>query len=427
LIDRRIWVARGERLHGMVPSVGAAEFSPDDAYLAWDDAVAPGVVRVTELASLRTVARLDRGGPVEAMCWSSPTTLCLFRRQELEARMHVYAIPDGGLVERTPLPRMRGWWGDSRPIAHLPPARRRMRVQPSPHAGAALLTWPDVMESDRPASLGACVLRGERFESAAIVDVAAILTAGDRRASIVDVALSPDGDALAVAVVSPSGAWCALVSCDGAVRARVAMPEGLTPKLLRWVGPAAVLTAWGPARSFGETRFMRVEAPDTVKTLATSGADFVFGASSDFDFEFDLDPERKRAVATAIRRTAAQSSTWALVLPTDASSTPAATTLRLHAPKLADIAYLGGGACWDARGQLLTLMATERAEARLSCRANATDAEEAVLTLELTGKQPRALSLTPSPRRRHALARWTSQDPEGGAELMNAVALVALR
>ncbi|MFO0648606.1 MAG: hypothetical protein U0326_20360 [Polyangiales bacterium] len=269
------------------------------------------------------------------------------------------------------------------------------------------------------------MLRGERFETAAIVDVAAILTGGDRRSSVVDVALSHDGDALAVAVVSPSGAWCALVSRDGAVRARVAMPEGLTPKLMRWIGPATVLTAWVPAMGVGETRFMLVEAPDTVKTLAIRGEDFVFGASTDFDL--DLDPERENAVVSALRRTAVQPSAWALVLPTDASSARAAVTLRLHTPNLASVARLGGGACWDARGHLLTLTATERSEARLTRRANAIDAEETVLQIELTGKQPRALSLTPSPMRRHALARWESQDPESDDEPVNALALVALR
>ncbi|MFO0604376.1 MAG: hypothetical protein U0324_14430 [Polyangiales bacterium] len=410
----------------MVPCVGAAEFSPDDAFLAWDDGIAPGVVRVTEVASLRTVARLDRGGRVEAMCWSSPDTLCLFRRNEREDRMHVHAIPDGGLVASAPLPSRGSWWGVTGPIQHLPPSRRRMRVQSAPNAGAALFTWPDVKALDPPASLGACLLRGERFETADVVDLAATLTEGDRQARIEDVALSPDGDALAVAVVSPSDAWCALVSCDGAVRARVAMPKGLAPKLMRWVGPASVLTAWGPARGFGETRFMLVEAPATVKTLAISGADFMFGASSDFDFEFDLDPGRENALATALRRTAVRSSTWALVLPTDASSARAATTLPLHAPELADIAYLGGGACWDARGHLLTLTATERSEARLSRRANPTDTPEAVLQLELTGNLPRALSLTPSPTRRHALARWDSQDPDRPGEPRRAVALLAL-
>lgn len=423
MIDRRIWVQRGARVHVMVPHVGAAEFSPDDAFLAWDDDVAPSVVRVTEVATLRTVARLDRGGPVEAMCWSSPDTLCLFRRRDGEARMYVHAIPDGGVVASAPLPSARGWDGSPQPTARLPASRCRMRVQPSPNAGAALLTWPDVVWLGDPTSLGACVLRGEGFETATLVDVAAILTAGDRRSSIVDVALSPDGDALAVAVVSPSGAWCALVSCDGAVRARVAMPEGLTPRLMRWIGPATVLTAWGPARGVGETRFMLVEAPATVKTLAIRGADFEFGASSDFDFEFDLDPGREHAMATAIRRTATQSSTWALVLPTDASRAHAAATLPLHAPGLAS---LGGGACWDARGHLLTLTAIEHAEAQLSRRANSTDAPEAVLKLALTGKLQRALSLTPSPTRRHALARWASHEPNLHHEPGHCVALLAL-
>lgn len=412
--ESRAWVEHGARVHLLVPEAGAAEFSPDDAYLAWVDGLAPTIVHVTEVATMRSVATLH-GGRVAALGWRGADTLCVFQHLDGEAWMRAHAIPDAGVVAKVRLPWVRGW----------------MRVQTSGDTRSALVTWPRSLALG-VVSLGACVLRGDRLESAREVDLAAIpALAPEGGAAFVEVALSPDGDTVAIGGRDARGRralWCAFASCEGEVRARVTIPWGTTPAMVTWVDARQVLTMWGNASAAGrETILARVDVAGEVARVATCGQEFLFPSP----VAIDLDPARARAVVIARVSSPSREATRALAIPCDTEGEATRTIPSIELSRQATLAAgqqpLGGGACWDAHGHLVTLAPVTRVEARLSRRASPDDTAHAELHFALTGASPRALTLTPSPTRRHALARWETRDRGEGVETSRRLALLALK
>lgn len=411
--ESRAWVEHGARVHLLVPEAGAAEFSPDDTYLAWVDGLAPTIVHVTEVATMRAVATLH-GGPVAALCWRGDDTLCVFQSLHGEPWMRAHAIPDAGVVARVKLPWVRGW----------------MRVQTSADTRSALVTWPRSL-SLGSVSLGACVLRGDRLETARVLDDGSWRDdALGARATIAMVALSPDGETLAVAGRAPDrdgATWCEHVRGDGERLHRASMPARHTPTALRWIGAAKTLAVWSPSPGAGKaSRVWIVDAPDTAAEVHL----FVGAAVARAPVSIDLDPARERVVITALHAVGTRAELRAQVVSCDPCAPPQSPqrAIVLSRQPNPDVArgHLGGGACWDALGHLVTLAPATRVEARLSRRATPDDTPHAELHFALTGASPHALTLTPSPTRRHALARWETRDRGDGVDPAHRLALIAL-
>lgn len=399
-LDEVPWVAPRDGVRSLVPAVGALAFAPDEAHLAWVDGLDLGAVHVTELASSRTVLSL-RGARAVALDWSAPDALRVLRRTGADATLHVHAVPDGGELARAALPRV-GVWPVSieapvdGPVSYVGPTA----WEPSLTAQPDLRAW--LVRHDGAAT---------RFDPYALLGARKRAAAPTARC-----AMSPDGATLAVVFAPREGdGLAAFVDLSSGVARQVALGDGGAPTHLRWVGPSRVFVARVDALSRATLFTVDPSGPAILRGTLPANHALRPGL-------VDLHPDRDALLLPTERRrflTGADARTLAVALALDGPATaPAAFELSRLRPA-------SGGACWDARGRLLTLTHPRLREAHLARRESLAGEPHVLLHLPLPGEQPEELALTPSPRRTVAAVTWFTSE-RGPAERARRLTLIAL-
>lgn len=395
------WTPLGDGVWSLRTRVRRHAFSPDDAHLAWCEGLDERTVHVTELATMRTVASLE-GAAVRALHWSSPETLRVLRQTGTDATLHAHAVPDGGEVATVALPAVGLW-----------PILRASRD------GQVALVCRESWTWDHAPSVAAWVLRGERGDEVSRLDPLALVTPRRFAASGSALfALSPDGERLAVVLNTgtspePTGALASrvfFVSLRGEVDTH-ALTTLDRASLVRWIAPSNILAAFENSR--GEGAMLCIDAQGREREAARwSRPDELLRGG------FDLHPDRSRAVFTLRHATWEDFSCHAATLTLPSAAAPRAPFARVELSRqewTADARPLDGGACWDARGDLVTLSVTASDEALLA-RHDAPDGAARVLArFALTGPRPRRLALRASPLRTNVLATW--QTAEGSDDV----------
>jgi hypothetical protein len=394
------WVERGARVRSLVPEVHAWAVSPDDAWIAWTEHRRDHVVHVTEISSWRTVVTLP-GAPTAALRWTSPSTLVTLRRAHRNATLHAYAIPDGGEVAQSLLADV---------------GTQRGEIDASADGGVMLIGaltrdgWLDGRASSRSIYL----VRGELCDDVSRVDPFDLALSGsaslDHQGRC---ALSPDGRAIAVVRSAPKpsagdtidvgpSSVSFLSLATGAIRTYAVRDAG-TPTHLVWASPTSVVAAflderWGTVlyrlhEVGGRDLVTRFDRNDRIRPEAS----------------LDLHPDRGRVLVTVERATDRERSnvrSVALVVGLSTDGTAQTETLGLGRDRGPSSRDRSGGACWDAKGRLLTLTHPRPGEGLLARRDAVLVPPENLAEVPLDGASPQALSLAVSPRASLALASW---------------------
>ncbi len=399
-LDEVAWVAPRDGVRSLVPAVGALAFAPDESHLAWVDGLDLGAVHVTELTSSRTVLSL-RGARAVALDWSAPDALRVLRRAGADATLHVHAVPDGGELARIALPKVGVW-----PVSIEAPVEGRVSYVGPTAWEPSLTAQPD---------LRAWLVRDDG--TATRFDPYALLGARERSAAPrARCAMSPDGATLAVAFGPREGNGAvAFVDLASGVARRVALGDGGTPTHLRWVGPSRVFVARVDALS--RTAMHTVDPSGPGELRGTLAANHALRPGC-----IDLHPDRHTLLLPTERRrfltgTDARTLVEALALDGPTTTRAAFELSRARPPS--------GGACWDARGRLLTLTHPRLREAHLARRESLAGEPHVLLHLPLPGEQPEELAMTLSPRRATAAVTWFTSE-RGPAERARRLTLLTL-
>lgn len=394
------WVASGERVRSLIPSVHTWAVSPDDAWIAWTERQREREVHVTELSSWRTVATLA-GAPVVALRWTSPSTLLALRSAQRHATLHAYAIPDGGELSRSTLSDV---------------GAQGVEIDASTDGRAMLIGaltrngWLGAREAVREVYL----VRGELGDDVARIDPFDV--AGPRSALPGwqgRCALSPDGHGIAVALSPakpPSGASssasdASMTFVSFATRSVKTHPlaERGDPTHLLWVSPTSVIAAFLDDQwSTGLHRVTEDGAGSLVTRLDRN--DRLRAGPS-----IKLHPDRARMLTVVERATDRQRTnvrSVAMVLGLSTDGTAQTEILGLSRDRNLWSRDHSGGACWDGDGRLLTLTLPRAGELNLARRDAVRAPSHNLAQFALPGAWPHALSLSVSPRATLALAAW---------------------
>ncbi len=243
-------------------------------------------------------------------------------------------------------------------------------------------------------------------------------------------ALRPDGAMIAVALgvardESPSAAVAFLDVDTGAART-VALPTRGEAAMLAWVSPARALVATVDA--LGRTALHTVTVDGEVSLVATLPSNHTLRHD-----RVDVNPERTRALIHTVRKrflTGAEVRCFAEALRTDGRAdarTPDFELSRQVGHGATSLPLLrGGGACWSARGELITFTHTAPGEARIVARSAPDGAPHTRLHMALPGVDAHELSLEASPRRAHAVAAWFTHDAAPSSRVRR-LAVIALQ
>lgn len=396
--DASLWAPLDDRVRRLRAPVGELAFSPDETYLAWSDGSAPGLVRVTELSSSRTVASFT-GAPVSALHWASTETLRVVRHTAPDATLTLHAVPDSGTLATFALPGVGPW----------PPA-----LDASADGTIALLGRATMLTA-APSVLWIVggphadeVMRVDPFERVAI--------ALRERWRTARWALNPDGTSLAFALGSarspgeagPSAAPHVVVT-DLHARAttvRAIADEG-DPTLLRWTAPTRLIAALlDPS---GATLVHAIETHGS----QSRGARLAPSQLLRGDAAVDVHPERDRLLLAVLCRSNGLTRPREAVVtvrlePTDTPASPRLVTLTRD-DGLDDLApsTLAGAACWSASGDILAIAHPESDAVPRSANEAVTPAHE-LARVALTGSRPHRFALHPSARHRFLAATWCS-------------------
>jgi hypothetical protein len=401
--DTALWEPLDDRVRRLRAPVGELAFSPDETHLAWSDGSAPGLVRVTELSSSRTVVSFT-GAPVSALHWASPETLRVVRHTAPDATLTLHAVPDGGTLATFALPGVGPW----------PPA-----LDASADGSLAVLGRATMLTA-APSALW--FVGGAHADEVMRVDPFERVTMALReRWRTARWALNPDGTSLAFALGSarsagdagPSAAPHVVVTdLDARTTTVHAITDEGDPTLLRWTSPTRLIAALLDASGATLVHAIETHGPQS-RVARLSPSHLLRG-----DAAVDVHPDRDRLLLGVLCRSNGLTRPREAVVtvslaPTDTPATPRIVTLTRD-----DLtpSTLAGAACWSASGDTLAIAHPESDAVPRRADEAVSSARE-IARVALTGARPQRFALRPSARHAFTAATWFSFErvPRGTA------------